>query len=63
MNYSKNCFSYNTYNTKLAKQAEEQEQDRMYLWIDENYPNYNKLDIRERMKIREEYKKEMKIKS
>ena len=57
MNYPKECFSANIHTTQLARKAYEQAQDRMYTWIETNYPDYYKLDLRERMKIRDEYKK------
>ena len=56
MNYPKECFSINETTTKIAKKAYEDEQNRMYKWIEERYPNYYQLGLRERMKIRDEYK-------
>lgn len=56
MYYPKECYSSNLTTAKLAKKAYEDQQDKMYTWIEANYPNYYQLDLREKMAIREEYK-------
>jgi hypothetical protein len=56
MFYPKECYSINETNTKIAKKAYEDQQNRMYAWIETNYPNYYSLDLQEKMRIRQEYK-------
>jgi hypothetical protein len=57
MYYPKECFNIDMTVTKLAQKAYEDKQNRMYKWIEDNYPNYHNLNLREKYTIRQEYKK------
>ncbi len=57
MYYPKECFSININKTILAKQEYEKQQNRMYQWINENYPDYYKMNCKEQWEIRDKYKK------
>jgi hypothetical protein len=57
MYYPKECFSINLAATKNAKKAYRDEQNKMYSWIEKNYPNYYSMTLREHIAIIKEYKR------